>query len=381
MDENSPAPNAENRPSDGGAKQPRRTKRRLRDRPGLMGLIILLLIAACVGGVLWWRHARKYASTDDAYVDAQAQRVSPRVAGRVARVLVNDNQDVAAGQVLLELDPAGLQNQLDEARAAAAQARARQADAEARRTVAEAQAGQARAAEGVAEAEAKNAADELRRLRSLRAASTGAVTDEQLDHAQAAAASSAARLRAAQKAVVAAEAQVTDAARAIDAAGAGVQSAGAQVAQARLTLSYAEVKAKIAGRIARKTVAPGNYVTPGQPLMAVVPRAVYVTANFKETQLAHMRPGQPVKVQVDAYPDLKLNGRVDSVQPATGQAFDVLPAQNVSGNWVKVVQRVPVKITLDRLPADPQRLAPGMSVEVTVDVSGATNPARTNATE
>ena len=110
-------------------------------------------------------------------------------------------------------------------------------------------------------------------------------------------------------------------------------------------------------------------VTPASDLMAVVPRAVYVTANFKETQLAHLRRGQPVKIEVDSYPDLELRGRVDSVQPATGQVFDLLPSQNASGNWVKVIQRVPVKITFDSIPDDPdRRLAPGMSVTVTVSI-------------
>ncbi|HWA84792.1 MAG TPA: HlyD family secretion protein [Opitutus sp.] len=371
----------ENDAPEDGAKKPRRPKRRLKDRPGLVGLILLVVIAATVGGVLWWRHARKYESTEDAYVDARAQRVSARVAGRVARVLAEDNEDVTAGQVLVELDPADFQNRVDEAQAAEAQARAQLANTEARRAVAEAQHEQAQASAGVAEANARNAAEELRRFQGLRAASKGAVTDEQLDRAQAAAASSAAQVRAAHKAVAAAEAEVTDAARAIDAARAGMRSAGVRVAEAKLTLSYAQVTAQIAGRVARKTVAPGNYVTPGEPLMAVVPHEVYVTANFKETQLARMLPGQPVKVKVDAFPDLKLRGRIDSVQPATGQAFDVLPAQNVSGNWVKVVQRLPVKITLDQLPADPKRLAPGMSVEVTVDVSGAKNPGQTKAAE
>jgi membrane fusion protein (multidrug efflux system) len=143
------------------------------------------------------------------------------------------------------------------------------------------------------------------------------------------------------------------------------------VAQAELARSYTQVKALVAGRVANKTVTVGNYVEPGTDLMAIVPRAVYVTADFKETQLARLRPGQPAEIKVDAYPDVPLHGHVDSVQPATGAAFTPIPAQNAAGNWVKVVQRVPVKIALDDLPDDPmRRLGPGMSVEVKVSIDG-----------
>src|SRR5262249_4545902 len=155
------------------------------------------------------------------------------------------------------------------------------------------------------------------------------------------------------KSVAAADAQVKHAARQADAARAGEKAAGAQVAQAELTLSYAQIKASVDGRVARKTVAEGNYIQPGADLMAIVPRTVHVTANFKETQLKEVRRGQPVKIKVDSFPDLKLTGKIDSVQPASGQAFDLLPSQNAAGNWVKVVQRVPVKIVLDQIPNDP----------------------------
>jgi membrane fusion protein (multidrug efflux system) len=338
-------------------------------RPLLVGVLMLVVIVGAVGGALWWRHSRKYQSTDDAAIDVVAQRVSPEIAGRVLRVLVDDNQDVAVGTVLVELDPADFRNRLDQARAAEAQAAAQIAEAEAQAAVADAQREQAKGNQGVVEANATNAASELRRFQDLRADTAGAVSQQQLDRATAAANSAAAQLRAAQKGVVAADAQAVHAARQIDAARAAARSAASQVAQAELMLSYAQVKARVAGRIARKTVSPGNYVEPGTDLMAVVPSEVYVTANFKETQLTQLRPGQPVKVEVDPYPDLELTGRVASVQPATGQVFDILPSQNAAGNWVKVVQRVPVKISLDKLPDDPDlRLSPGMSVTVTVTV-------------
>jgi membrane fusion protein, multidrug efflux system len=338
-------------------------------RPLLVGILMVVVIVGAVGGVLLWRHSRDYQSTDDAAIDIVAQRVSPQIAGRVLRVLVDDNQDVTAGTILVELDPADFQNRLDQSHAAEAQAAAQIAEAEAQTAVADAQREQAKASEGVAEANATNAANDLQRFQDLRAASVGAVSQQQLDRAVAAASSSAAQLRAAQKAVIAAEAMMSHAAKQVEAARAGAQSVATQVAQAQLTVSYAQIKASVDGRVARKTVAPGNYVEPGADLMAIVPRAVYVTANFKETQLAHMRRGQPVKIEVDPFPDLQLTGKVDSVQPATGQVFDILPSQNAAGNWVKVVQRIPVKIVLDRLPDDPdRRLSPGMSVAVTVTV-------------
>ena len=190
-----------------------------------------------------------------------------------------------------------------------------------------------------------------------------------MDGAEASFTSTAAQLNAAQKAVAAAQAQVEYSQSLVEAAEAGIASAKSQIAQAELTLSYTHVLARIDGRIANKTVAEGNVVSEGMPLMAVVPRNVYVTANLKETQLNHIKRGQPVSIKVDAYPELKLTGKVDSVEPASGQTFSSLPAQNATGNWVKVVQRVSVKIVFDRIPDDPdRRLAPGMSVEISAKV-------------
>jgi membrane fusion protein, multidrug efflux system len=334
-----------------------------------MGIVMGLLIVAIVGGALWWRHSRNYERTDDAYVDVVAQRVSPQIAGRVVRVLVNDNQDVDVGQVLLELDPQELSVRLEQAQAARAQADAQAAQAEAQRTIRMAEVDQARAAASAATTTAENAASDFSRLQKARAGDEGVASAQQVEHAAGESRSTDAQRRAAEKAVAAAEAQLALVDRQIDAARAARRSAQAQLKQAELMLSYAQVKAEVAGRIANKNVTTGNYIEPGSPVMAIVPRAVYVTAQFKETQLARLRPGQAVEVKADAYPEVRLRGHIDSVQPATGNAFTPLPAQNAAGNWVKVVQRVPVKIALDELPTDPtQRLGPGMSAEVKVDV-------------
>ncbi len=222
----------------------------------------------------------------------------------------------------------------------------------------------------VAEANATNASRDLGRYTGLRDALPGAVSQQQLDTAQTQARTSADQVMVAQKSADAAQAQLGYVSRQIAAAEAALKSARAQVAEAELNLSYTKVKAEVAGRISSKMVAPGNYVQPGAQVMAVVPAEVYVTANFKETQLARMRRNQPVEIHVDAYPELKLRGHVDSIQASSGQAFSILPPQNATGNWVKIVQRVPVKILFDGPPGDAERrLGPGMSVEVKVLVT------------
>jgi membrane fusion protein (multidrug efflux system) len=338
-------------------------------RPGLVGLVVLGVIVMVLAALLIWRHSRSYVSTDDAYVDGISQLVSAQISGRVVRVLVDDNQDVKAGEELLELDPADYQARLDQAQAAGAQARAQLAEARAQQVVYRAQVDEAEASLGTAEANATNAGNDLGRYRRLKGVNAGAVSDQQLDNAVAASTSTAAQLNAARKAVEAAQAQEAYSGSLIVAAEAGVGSANSQVAEAELTLSYTHVLARIDGRVANKTVAEGNVVAEGTPLMAVVPRDVFVTANLKETQLNHIKRGQPVTIKIDAYPDFKLDGRVDSVEPASGQTFSALPAQNATGNWVKVVQRVTVKILFDRIPDDPdRRLAPGMSAEISAKV-------------
>jgi membrane fusion protein (multidrug efflux system) len=338
-------------------------------RPVPVGLLVLAVAVLLVAGVLIWRHTRDHVTTDDAYIDGIPQIVSPQVAGRVEHVLVDDNQDVKAGQLLIELDGSDYQAKVDQAQAAVAQAQAQMAEAQAQQTVYGAQVDEAKASLGTAEANATNAANQLGRYQRLKAVNAGAVSDQQMDSAVAAATSTAAQLNAAQKAVAAAAAQLGYAGSLITAARAGVQSADSQLAQANLTLSYTRVIARIDGRVANKNATEGTVVAAGTPLMAVVPRDVYVTANLKETQLTHIKRGQAVKITVDAYPDLKLTGKIDSVEPASGQTFSLLPAQNATGNWVKVVQRVEVKIDLDQIPDDPnRRLAPGMSVEVNATV-------------
>jgi membrane fusion protein (multidrug efflux system) len=332
-----------------------------------VGLLLLVAVVAIVAGVLLWRHSETHITTDDAFVDAVSEVASPQVAGRIAKVCVDDNRDVKAGDVLVELDPADYQVGLDAARSARAQAQAQLAQAQAQEAVYAAQVEQARANLETAQANAVNAEHQLGRNTRLRNVDPGAVSAQQLDNAIATNATAEAQLNAARKAIAAAEAEQAYGQSLIAAAQAGIGSADSQVERAALTLSYTRVIARIDGRIANKTASEGNVVAAGTPLMSVVPRDVYVTANLKETQLARLRRGQSVEITADAYPDLDLTGHVDSIQPGSGDVFSTLPAENATGNWVKVVQRVPVKITFDTLPDDPgKRLAPGMSVEISI---------------
>ena len=343
------------------ARLPRR-RRRILPR-----VVIALAGLAAIGvGVAWWLDARDYESTDDAFIDAHMVRVAPQVTGRVAVVPVDDNQAVAAGQLLVKIDPAPLRAKLDQAEANQANATGLLAQARAQQVVVEANADQARAQVGVAEANATNAMAGLKRSQSLIVKM--AVSQQALDDAVAAARRTAAALIAAQKGLEAAEAQFGVTKSQIETAEAALRSAAAQADQARLDLSYTEVTASEAGTIAHKNVSPGDYVQIGQNLIALVPNKIWITANFKETQLDLMRAGQPVEIRIDAYPGQTFHGHVDSFQRGSGPAFSLLPPENATGNFVKVVQRVPVKIVFDDPPDASRPLGPGMSVVPRVKV-------------
>jgi membrane fusion protein (multidrug efflux system) len=329
-------------------------------------VIALAGLAAIGVGVAWWLDARDYESTDDAFIDAHMVRVAPQVTGRVAVVPVDDNQAVAAGQLLVKIDPAPLRAKLDQAEANQANATGLLAQARAQQVVVEANADQARAQVGVAEANATNAMAGLKRSQSLIVKM--AVSQQALDDAVAAARRTAAALIAAQKGLEAAEAQFGVTKSQIETAEAALRSAAAQADQARLDLSYTEVTASEAGTIAHKNVSPGDYVQIGQNLIALVPLKIWITANFKETQLDLMRAGQPVEIRIDAYPGQTFHGHVDSFQRGSGPAFSLLPPENATGNFVKVVQRVPVKIVFDDPPDASRPLGPGMSVVPRVKV-------------
>lgn len=376
-------------------------------------LPVLLLAAAAVGGVTWAR-GRGLESTDDAQVEGHIVNVSSRVAGTVGRVLVQDNQRVAAGEVLVELDVTDLDARLGVARAdlaaaeaavAAARAQLELTDRQAAASVQQARGGvrqaaavigasragidQARADVAAAESRRSLARTELERVRSLRA--DGALSQAELDarqaqfdQAEAAVAQARSRVSSAVTGVTSSQAAeeiargrmvaADTAPQQVAAAQAQVGVAEARAAQARAALriaelnrSYAVVRAPVAGVVSRRTVEPGLSVGPERALMALVPTDdVWVVANFKEDQVAAMRPGQPVTVRIDAFGSRAFAAHVDSLSAASGARFALLPPDNATGNFTKVVQRIPVLVRFDR--GVDVRLAPGMSADVTVRV-------------
>ncbi|USI74375.1 HlyD family secretion protein [Sphingomonas morindae] len=331
----------------------------------VVGVIAAVLL---IGGLLYWLHSRQYESTDDAFVDAHIVRLSAQVQGKLTHVAAADNRHVPAGALLATIEPQGPQASLAQARAQAAQAEAQIQQAEAQIVAARAQRDQAAAQARAPEAQAVKAAQDLQRYLALQRLDPQAVAGTQIDQAREQARSAAAQAAAARRQIDNADAQILVARRQAKAARAERAAAGAQVAQAQVTFGYLAIRAPVAGQVVNRNVNVGSYVSAGTQLLAIVPDELYVTANFKETQLAHMRRGQPVRIRVDAYPDVDFEGHVDSIQRGAGQAFGLLPPQNATGNYVKVVQRVPVRILFDH--PDPHRYAigPGMSVVPTVKV-------------
>lgn len=332
-------------------------------------LVVLFALAVCLaaGGFFSWQRASRFESTDDAFIAGNVTTVAPRVPGRVKEVLVADNQQVRLGDVLLRIDPVNYQARLDTANAAldTAQRNLAEAVSESAAALATAEASGAQVAS--AQATADNAVKERGRYDKL--LGQRVVSQESKDNADTTARTAVAALDVARKKHDADLAQAALAAAAIDTARAKVGEAQAAVAQADLDLTHTVVHARVAGRVTNKAVEPGDYLQAGQAVMSLVQPDVWVVANFKETQLTHIRPGQPASLSVDAFPDRAFKGHVDSIQRGTGAAFSLLPPENATGNYVKVVQRVPVKIVFDD--AGPQllgRLAPGMSVVPTVRV-------------
>lgn len=309
-------------------------------------------------------------STDDATIDAHVVTISPKVGGYVKVLNINDNQNVKAGDVLLEIDPTDYIIRRDHAQAAleAAQAghNASSKTLETTRISAPSNLESAQAQMAAAEANWKKAANDLRRMRRL---NDDARSREQLDSAVAAEKSTysqledaKARLRSAQTApkVIASAKSTTDEQEA------EVKEAEANLAQAEKDLADTKIIAPMDGRITNRSVERGDYVQPGQQLTALVGTELWVTANYKETQLKHMHQGDKAIIHVDAFPDAKIEGKVDSIQAGTGARFSTFPPENATGNFVKIVQRVPVKIILTKQPDPALALGPGMSVVPTL---------------
>jgi membrane fusion protein, multidrug efflux system len=338
-------------------------RKRRRDLKILAGVAVLVIVGAMF--FYYFHFLAPYESTDDAFIDGYVTMISSRVPGQISELLVRDNQEVKEGDVLAEIDPRDYQARLSQAGADLAVARSQLDEARAQVTANEAKVEQAQAMVAAAEAEAQRAADDFKRYQSVE---TRAVSKSVFDLAKAQARSATANLEAARSQVKAAQSAVVLSQAGVETATANVQQAEAQAQQAQLNFSYTKIIAPRNGRVTARTVQLGVYVQPGQALLTLVPKEMWVVANFKETQLTYMRPGQPVKLRVDAYPNRKFKGTVDSLQAGTGAQFSLLPPENAVGNYVKVVQRVPVKIVFDEPLPDDLDIAPGMSVVPRVKV-------------
>jgi len=326
---------------------------------------IIIAIILIVAAVAYWLYSRQFESTDDAFVDGYISRVSAQVSARVDKLLVQDNQEVQAGQVLLELDPRDYQARVDQARATLAQNQAAVVQAQSQIVVQQANVDQAQAQVRVEEASFTQTQQDLARYQGI---DPRAIARQTVQNTSQGVKAAQARVDAARQTVNSIRAQVQAAAAQVESARAQVVQAQAQLDTALLNLSYCHITAAVKGRVTQRTVDVGNYVSPNQALLAVVPDEVWVTANFKETQLNQMRIGQKVRISVDAFPSGKFEGTVNSFQRGSGTVFSTLPAENATGNYVKVVQRVPVKITFDGEPWNQYPLAPGFSVEPRVTV-------------
>jgi len=351
-------------------------------------LLFRVVFGLAALGLLFWLahlglHAWHYTETDDAYVTGRLHQVAPQIGGQVSEVLVQDNQEVAAGQVLVRLDTLGTQIAVERARAAVAQSEAQVSQSEASLRLIDSQIEEARSREVQARASERISASDLALARTTHLRNQqlmshgGATTQADFDKSeadvvskQAALEVSEASLLSASSAVRTAEANRKASVEQQRAAVAALQASKAAQREAERQLSYTTISAPTAGRVGNRHVEVGNLVSSGQTLLSLAEADVWVVANFKETQLARMQPGQEVDLSIDALPGEKLRGRVESFSPASGAQFALLPPDNATGNFNKVVQRVPVKIVLEaedirRLGA---RLRLGLSVIVEVKV-------------
>ncbi len=337
---------------------------RLRARRRQLLTIAALLIIAVVALAVWWVSAGNYETTDDAFIDARTVPISSQVSAAIVDVPVTDNQAVEAGAVLVRLDDRDYKAQLDQAAAQVDQATANIGTIEAQITAQQARIEQADKQVVQAQAALTFAQQQDERYRRLVA--NGATTEETAQQYASGFIQAQATFAAAQANAVATKKQLPIFEAQRKQADAQLEQARAAKEQATANFSRATVTAPVAGRVARLTAAKGGYAAVGQALMMFVPRDVWVTANFKETQLRTVRPGAPVTIEIDAFPSRRFKGHVDSIQPGSGTAFSLLPAENATGNYVKIVQRVPVKIVFDEPPDVP--LGPGMSVVPSVTI-------------
>src|ERR1700688_2071429 len=336
-------------------------------RRSLLVVVIILIIAAMLPAYHYYQYIETHVTTDDAYVDGTVALVSSRVNGTITDVYVEDNWTVKEGDLLLTLDPRDYDVRIEQAQA--------QLD-RAKQTIDElySQVGAAKSGVALAGSQLKQARIDFNRAKSLK--DQGVVSSAQYDQAE-----TGLKIASADEAL--AEHQLNQAKAALGSETLDhshydrplVKQAEAALEQAKLDLAYTKITAPFAGIVTHKTAHVGNRVQVGEPLLAVVPLGkLYVTANFKETQLTDVRVGQKAEIVADTYPGYTYQGHVDSISMGTGAAFSLLPPENATGNWVKVVQRVPVKIVIDGQVPEDKPLRLGLSVEVAIDLGNGSGP-------
>ncbi|MBJ7313630.1 HlyD family secretion protein [Rugamonas sp. CCM 8940] len=332
---------------------------------GVIGVAALL-----AGGRMWYR-SHNFVETENAYISGHVHPVSSRVAGVVTRVLIEDNQLVKEGDVIAELDPVDQQVKVEQIQAQIASAEQQVVQAEAQIAQVQAQASAAGAQVAQSEAQLLRARQDAERYGQLYNSQMKAVSKAELDAANAGRSSAVADLAAKRDNAGAAKAQIGAAGASRDVFKAQVNVLRVQLKDAQQQLAYNRIVAPVAGRIGKRSLEVGQRIQPGQQLTAIVQQNVWLTANFKETQLAELQPGQQVSVKIDAMPGKTLVGTVDSFAPASGAQFALLPADNATGNFTKIVQRVPVKIVFkpEDIKAMNGRLVPGMSALAEVEVN------------
>jgi membrane fusion protein (multidrug efflux system) len=342
-------------------------------QPNRRVLVVAALVALAAigaGGRMWYR-SHYFVETENAYVSGHVTPVSARIAGTVTKLMIEDNQLVKEGDVIAELDPFDQHVKVEQIQAQIATAEQQVAQADAQIAQVQAQASAAGAQVAQSEAQLVRAKQDAERFGQLYNSQMKAVSKAELDAAVAGRASAIADLAARKDSAVAAKAQIGAATSARDVLKAQVKVLRVQLKDAEQQLAYNRILAPVSGRIGKRTIEVGQRVQPGQQLTAIVQDNLWVTANFKETQLADLRAGQHVKVTIDAIPGKTLVGQVDSFSPASGAQFALLPADNATGNFTKIVQRVPVKVTFkpEDVKALSGRLVPGMSAVAEVEVN------------
>lgn len=349
-------------------------KKEEKKRPGKKPLIILGIVVAIMAIVaaVWWFLTRNEETTDDAFTEGNAVTIAPKVAGYVTELHISDNQRVHKGDLLVVIDPRDAAAQRDRARAQVGLAQSQLHQAQAQLDLAKvqypAQRDRAQAEVAKAEADLANARAEYKRQRGVDPRATSQqnidTASAQLRSAEAELASARAQLEVASQVKLQIRQQETN----VEARARQVDQAKAQLETAELNLSYTEVRAPFDGFVTLRNVQLGSLVQAGTALFSVVSPDIWVTANFKESQLERMRPGNKVQLSVDAYPDMELEGHIDSIQQGSGSRFSAFPAENATGNFVKIVQRVPVKIVIDKGLDANHPLPLGLSVEPKVTV-------------